>query len=897
MRTSIRLLVPLVIAIFLTSCALQRPQVWEPHERLGLGKVDTKQKPSSTNIIERLIPVRIDGEHPSAGNFDLYYFVRMPAKGKARKTVLFCAGGPGQIVYGPMSGVTFADFLTDNGYNVVYFHQRGAGFSQIPASNQYDRFLKTEYAVEDIEAIRRDFLGESGNWDAIIGWSYGTIVAQEYTHFYPRNVKRLILIGPMSRHKFKNSGDAFDDVLKEIRSTDRYTLTKIYASPAFDDLSPDQKNLILDKVFGSIEEEGIFDRTEEAFGSLQFVIDSYCELKNKNELEKYRVNEYSSEFFRQLRNLRMYGWRPEDVSADKQVRIGHRLKEEILYSHRMIDDCSAQQLPDSPGLSTRAFYVIGTYDGINISFLKEWLTNGKQHVVDALKKSGGEANELRNTNEYIGKIGISDSETIEPWDPARYKHDQPTLILKGSADTVPAGRAAEYIFRNALTGPRTFIEFPGVGHSLGVPETVSEPILTGTLHPGPLSLPAGGVQQVWGAYKGRNPNENFRVQLETHDLEQGLKLSGFGIRAKNTNGSLDVVALIENTGSQSVARKNRKWRVGNSLFSGIVDLESPRIDPNRAVLVYGTTTAAWLKRAVDFEKPVNLEPGLERLCSQVRHIDDGSFESDYLEIWIGNKSSGPIDGTAKSWTVVTNQFSSTFGIDPDPIEPKEIFYAPFVVKEGFKDAFLDGLQLERTEWVTLKPGSKLVGCVQEEGEDKASVFVYNPEDSDSEAGSQTLTIGNSMFTRTYKIDHFYSIPSRQGVVVQLNNPTYRWNQTPVLNGPANLESGVELLGWNVVDEKQVSILIRNNGENSIMAVTREWVYIDPNEKGTLACMTSSALRDCLIYSFLVMSPEAFKNDQDNKLLSMLKAEPLPARVCYRNGDDQGYREPADDTCP
>src|SRR5262249_28504812 len=154
---------------------------------------------------------------------------------------------------------------------------------------------------------------------------------------------------PMSRDKFKNSADAFDDVLKEVRSTDRKTLTKIYYSPAFDDLSPDQKQLIVDKVFGGIEEKGIFDRTEEAFGSLQFVIDSYCELKNKNELEKYNLNNYSQEFFRQLRNLRMFGWpRESDIGETNQVRIGHRLKEEILYSRQMNEDCSTQR-DDSPG--------------------------------------------------------------------------------------------------------------------------------------------------------------------------------------------------------------------------------------------------------------------------------------------------------------------------------------------------------------------------------------------------------------------------------------------------------------------------------------------------------------------------------------------------------------------
>ena len=122
-----------------------------------------------------------------------------------------------------------------------FSHQRGAGFSQVPASNQYDRFLKTSYAVEDIEEIRKDFLGEHGKWDAIMGWSYGTVVAQQYANVHQDDVDRLILIGPMSRDKFKNSADAFNELLKNIRSTDRDTLTKIYGLPAFDDLSPEQK--------------------------------------------------------------------------------------------------------------------------------------------------------------------------------------------------------------------------------------------------------------------------------------------------------------------------------------------------------------------------------------------------------------------------------------------------------------------------------------------------------------------------------------------------------------------------------------------------------------------------------------------------------------------------------
>ena len=61
MKTFIAPIVTFSIAIFLMSCASQRSQVWEPYERSGLGEVDTRpdNKPPSTNLVHRLIPVSL----------------------------------------------------------------------------------------------------------------------------------------------------------------------------------------------------------------------------------------------------------------------------------------------------------------------------------------------------------------------------------------------------------------------------------------------------------------------------------------------------------------------------------------------------------------------------------------------------------------------------------------------------------------------------------------------------------------------------------------------------------------------------------------------------------------------------------------------------------------------
>jgi pimeloyl-ACP methyl ester carboxylesterase len=449
----------------LTSCASQRHQVWLPDERSGLGKFTFDQKKiSDKNSFERTLSTPVDPRNLAARKFDLYYFVRMPTTGRAAKTVLFVPGGPGQFIPGPFALVTMADFLINNGYNVVFYHARGTGFSQIPPSNKYDKFLKTSYVLYDIEAIRQDFLGKGGKWDAVIGYSFGSDVAQQYAGAYKSNVERLILIGVQSRHSFQGSSEAFDQVTNLIRDINRYTLKKIYQRTEFNDLTPQQKAYIIDSAYGTNDKKGIFQIAEEKFGTLGFIVSAYCELKAQNELGE--LDKYSQQFFQALRGLRDVGWFP---AFKTQVVYGTQIKDGVLGTTPGAPNCGS----DITGWSDRVLYAVTIYDGINMRFLKKWLDNGKTNLRDAVKASGGEAHYKNDINKYLKKLGIVESETIEPWDPARYKHDIPTFILKGTADTIPVGGAAERIFLNALTGPRTLIEYPGVGHFYILPKIPS----------------------------------------------------------------------------------------------------------------------------------------------------------------------------------------------------------------------------------------------------------------------------------------------------------------------------------------------------------------------------------------------------------------------------------------
>ena len=75
----------------------------------------------------------------------------------------------------------------------------------------------------------------------------------------------------------------------------------------------------------------------------------------------------------------------------------------------------------------------------------------------------------RFSREQVGKIGVVDEENICPWNPAKFRHEVPTLLIKGSRDTVGAGCQAETFFRDALNeGRRVLLEFRGLGHDLSV---------------------------------------------------------------------------------------------------------------------------------------------------------------------------------------------------------------------------------------------------------------------------------------------------------------------------------------------------------------------------------------------------------------------------------------------
>ena len=98
--------------------------------------------------------------------------------------VVFLHGGPGQ---GSAHFEALAGPYMERRLRVVYFDQRGSGYSERPASGDY----AIATLVEDIEALRRA-LGVSQL--ALVGHSFGGLLALEYGAKYPENVSHLVFV-------------------------------------------------------------------------------------------------------------------------------------------------------------------------------------------------------------------------------------------------------------------------------------------------------------------------------------------------------------------------------------------------------------------------------------------------------------------------------------------------------------------------------------------------------------------------------------------------------------------------------------------------------------------------------------------------------------------------------
>ena len=118
----------------------------------------------------------------AADGLRLHYVV----DGTIGDTIVVLHGGPGLTLE------TLRPDLTPlaHRHHVLYFDQRGSGYSDLPDSTG----LTAQAMVEDLEAIRRAFQLER---ITLLGHSWGGGLALLYAMRYPARVSRLVLVGSL----------------------------------------------------------------------------------------------------------------------------------------------------------------------------------------------------------------------------------------------------------------------------------------------------------------------------------------------------------------------------------------------------------------------------------------------------------------------------------------------------------------------------------------------------------------------------------------------------------------------------------------------------------------------------------------------------------------------------
>jgi len=464
-------------------------------------------------------------EKPSSCEFELAYFLSdgFDLTQKQRLNILYIPGGPGAIV--DPTNRSAALRLLEEKHNVVYFHPRGMAKSAIEGAQLYDQFLRADYVVDDIEKLRQAVL-KARPWDAIYGHSWGTVVAQRYAAKYGQakdpnpKVRSLILTGPVDRHRASTHSARADMIVENLRSILTYYRTQgagncrcespSYLKSKVTDFSGPQIGMagdaleasdnfcfltdkLIDDIVGRLRK--IVATIDPDFGSADFIVDNFKALKKNREFQS-RFDRFPIEFFGAIRYLQMSGAPEKDglvFVADSRNRVnaaliiaydlmatnagGCSLKDPIFsgasaecqYCDRLKAAREKQREQIGGRESERGNYVFGVYDGVTrwlpVMMGKEGCFTGKD--IDDFAKRSGAGKEFGR--DQAKKIGIVSGEKICPWNPADFRHEVPTLLIKGSRDAVIAGCQAEDFLVNGLKdGRRVLLELRGMGHDLSV---------------------------------------------------------------------------------------------------------------------------------------------------------------------------------------------------------------------------------------------------------------------------------------------------------------------------------------------------------------------------------------------------------------------------------------------
>jgi hypothetical protein len=245
-----------------------------------------------------------------------------------------------------------------------------------------------------------------------------------------------------------------------------------------------------------------------------------------------------------------------------------------------------------------------------------------------------------------------------------------------------------------------------------------------------------------------------------------------------------------------------------------------------------------------------------------------------------------VNPATKKWTISRDPFEKTFRVTPpSSLEEGKVFEV---------DQAIDELHLGKEEELVVANEEIIRAYVpQEETTDTVPIILINDKDKVFNGRPENWLIENPFFSVSVRVDP-PQIPPNGGVKTSGMIKGLRWKRWLELKKPADLDSELELLGFNILGGDKISLLLRNTGRRAVKGGTREWIYIDPTESGSSLGMRRAALNR-LIYSFLVMDTPQFSNEKHNENLKVIreafKEDSIVFKIKYsdREKDSVGHK--------
>ncbi|MGW5560107.1 alpha/beta fold hydrolase [Micromonospora sp. NPDC003944] len=163
-----------------------------------------------TLISDHTFRVPLDHADPAGEQIEVYAreVVAAGAQRESLPWLLFLQGGPGGRSPRPVGRDEWLDRALDD-YRVLLVDQRGTGRStpvdrhtlplrgDAAAQARYLAYFRADSIVRDCELIRRELLGDAGQW-SVLGQSYGGFCALTYLSYAPQGLREAFVTGGLA---------------------------------------------------------------------------------------------------------------------------------------------------------------------------------------------------------------------------------------------------------------------------------------------------------------------------------------------------------------------------------------------------------------------------------------------------------------------------------------------------------------------------------------------------------------------------------------------------------------------------------------------------------------------------------------------------------------------------